>query len=278
LEDNPVRARGGFDPWPGPNFLAMSKDGSRLVGGSNNAHNVVNVWDTASGRRLMKIAGHRWPIMGVAISADGTKMASTSRDSTVRVVDSDGKLLHTFADASASVAFFPDGNRIVACHAHGKGDGLRVFNLQTGKLEKELHAPREKRSPWAYSVAVSPDGNRIASIHRDGVVRLWDLGHDRPTREIALRQDGPQSGHTTGCAAFSPDGKTLAASAGTEAIFLCDVRSGRVKAKLVGHRKYATSFAFDKSGDFLASASPDYRVIIWGVRRALAADEPADTE
>jgi WD40 repeat protein len=272
LEDDPVPGAGGFDPWTGPNFLAYAPDGHTLIGGSNAAHNSINVWNAATGKRLAKVAGHQGPIMSVAYSPDGTRFASTSRDSTLRAWDLQGNVLDTFPDASASLAFFPDSDRIAACHGHGKGDGLRVYSLQTRRMEKKLHAPSElaRHYPWAYSVAVAPEGTPLASVHRDGVVRLWDLNHDAPIREIRLREDGVRSAHTPGCVAFTPDSKTLIASAGTSSIFLCDVKTGGIRGQLDGHRNTVTSFALNKKGDLLASVGSDYHVIVWSLRSALA--------
>ena len=273
LQDDPIGSFGGYDTWVGPQFLAFTPDGKRVIGGGNKRHNALNVWDAATGNRLKKIPGHKYPIMSVACSSDGQWYASTSRDSTLRVFDEDGEQLHAFDDASASLAFVPERDQIIACHAHGKGNGLRLFDLASGKLQREYHAPNEKRSPWAYAVAASPKGKRMASIHRDGMLRIWKMNRTEPNVEVPIREPGIRSRHTFGSVAFSPNGKLLAASCGTKWISICDAKTGNILTQLHGHSKEVRSFAFNADSDRLVSAAPDFRVIIWDIGSALASKD-----
>jgi tetratricopeptide (TPR) repeat protein len=45
----------------------------------------VRIWDARGGRQLLSLEGHRGPVYCVVFSADGTRLASASGDSTVRV-------------------------------------------------------------------------------------------------------------------------------------------------------------------------------------------------
>jgi WD40 repeat protein len=272
LEDNvPPES---INAWPGPQFLAFANDGKSIIGGGNPSSHDLQIWDPTLHKRLLSLPGHTQSIMGVAVSPDGGKIATAARDSTVRVYSKDGELLNVFPNASASVGFFPDGERLAACHAHGKDNGVKIFNLKKGLLEREMHAASETESrsgsPWAYCVAVAPDNLHLASVHRDGIIRIWKADAEKPVREIPLRKVGQQSTHTPGSVAFTRDSSTLIASAGTKSIFLCDVKTGKILTQLDGHRRMVVSFSLTPDGKMLASTGSDFQVIIWDVGEALA--------
>ncbi|KIO01524.1 hypothetical protein M404DRAFT_149834, partial [Pisolithus tinctorius Marx 270] len=67
-----------------------------------------------------------------------------------------------------SVAFSPDGNRIVT----GSEDNtVRVWDAKSGD---QIGNPLEGHTWGVTSVAFSPDGNRIVSGSQDNTVRVWD--------------------------------------------------------------------------------------------------------
>jgi WD40 repeat protein len=97
-----------------------------ISGGSDKAIVVRNAKNLAlAGRRLL---GHEGAVTGLSLSADGKRLASCSKDRTVRVWDlASGKQLHKFTDEEAvlGVAFAPDGKKIASCGEKG----LRIWDL-----------------------------------------------------------------------------------------------------------------------------------------------------
>jgi WD40 repeat protein len=45
----------------------------------------VKVWDAATGQETLSLKEHTGPVMSVAFSADGKRLASGSQDGTVKV-------------------------------------------------------------------------------------------------------------------------------------------------------------------------------------------------
>ena len=124
---------------------------------------------TAEKGRLVSLTGHSDPVMTVAFSPDGARLASGG-DGGVRVWDvvSGEELLAPGGHGGVvlSVAFSPDGARL----ATGGGGGVRVWDAASGE---ELLAPGG-HSGVVMSVAFSPDGARLASGGADRTVRVWD--------------------------------------------------------------------------------------------------------
>jgi WD40 repeat protein len=121
---------------------------------------------------IQTLEGHSGSVDSVVFSPDGSRAASGSGDSTVRVWDvQTGQCQHTLEGHLGlvhSVVFSPDGSRA----ASGSGDStVRVWDVQTGQCQHTL----EGHSGSVYIVAFSPDGSRVASGSYDKTVRVWDV-------------------------------------------------------------------------------------------------------
>ncbi|MEO5916694.1 MAG: TIR domain-containing protein [Luteolibacter sp.] len=126
-----------------------------------------------SGRKLrFALTGHQDLITRIAWSVDGHRIASASRDYSVKIWDADlGILLHTFRDhesAVHTVAWAPNGEQLVS----GSTDGqIRLWNTTTGEMIGEGwegHTDRVFRVIWSH------DGEMIASASADNTIRLWN--------------------------------------------------------------------------------------------------------
>ena len=109
--------------------------------------------------------------MGVAFSRDGRRLASTSRDGTVRLWEADtGRELRRFSghrQMVSAVAFTPGGHAVSGSHDHT----VRVWDVGSGS---ELYGCRGHTGA-VLCVAVSPGGRTLASGGADSSIRLWQL-------------------------------------------------------------------------------------------------------
>ena len=82
-----------------------------------------------------------------------------------------------------SLAFHPDGRRVIAGYGHLNGGGIRgharLWDIATGS---PMGDPFPDLTDGVGSVAFSPDG-REAALTGSGVVEIWDV--ERDSREGA---------------------------------------------------------------------------------------------
>jgi eukaryotic-like serine/threonine-protein kinase len=100
-------------------MVAFSPDGRRLAACSNPAGRSpgeIRIFDTTTGRCVLKLRGHASHVAAVAFSPDGRRIASASHDQTIKLWESETGLeiftLRGHTSGVLSVAFSPDGRRI----------------------------------------------------------------------------------------------------------------------------------------------------------------------
>jgi serine/threonine-protein kinase len=104
--------------------LALSRDGTRLLAG--NALGDLMVWDVSQSRAAPQtiLAGHKGPVLGVAVAPDAQRYASTGADGKVLLWEAGSKqpaLLAQLPWAVPDVAFSPDGDYLAFINTHFTG-------------------------------------------------------------------------------------------------------------------------------------------------------------
>jgi hypothetical protein len=200
---------------PGPGFVAVSPDGTRLVCPRIEGEwSHLAVFDARSGKRTAVCEGHRGDVWGFTFSPDGTQLASGGEDRVARLWDAaSGALLATCRGHTSKVrglAFSPDGVRLVTTSSDGT---VRQWEAATGR---EVEPAYDRHSGEVAAAVYSPDGQWVASGGTDRTVRVW--------RATGRQDVAVLHGHTGAVVevAFAPGGRRLASLASKAAIWAGD--------------------------------------------------------
>jgi WD40 repeat protein len=184
--------------------ILLPRCGHVLASGSEGSIVVV---DTTAEIIVQEFQGHEGVVHSVAVSADGSRIASGGEDGTIRVWDTAsgaavGEPLRGHEGQVRSVALSADCSRVVS----GGWDGtVRVWDVATGMTVGE---PLRGHKECVYLVAASASGSRIVSSSFDNTARVWYVGDGAAvSEELRDGEGGVWSvlGNADGLRVFSSD-------------------------------------------------------------------------
>jgi WD40 repeat protein len=233
---------------PAGRFVHRSSEGGELVflpGGrllaTTGADGRIELVDPAG--TVHGAMTHEGGAPALALSADGTMLASGGYDRTVRIWRlADRSQLGALAGHGGtvwSVAWSPDGRWIASA---GEDRLIRIWRAADLALVRTLRG--HALNIW--SLHFSPDSRLLASGSFDHSVRLWDVTSGRMVRQLAGHDQAVVS------VAFSPDGRFLASGGDDSTVRLWRVADGAQLRVLTGS-EHVYAVAFSPDGRWLAS-------------------------
>ncbi len=275
--------------------LALSPDGTRIA--TSSLDDAVSVWDAKTGRQIYKLAGHG--ALGgkrrLAFSPDGKMLRSSGDDFYLRTWNMDNgkavfeeKLRPTGIkipedDSSSTIderlnyivgeaTLAPDGTVFVV----GLANTLHVFDAVTGNETRTIPtdgarvvslaiSPDNKyllAGGWGKSVETKlPDGRSSWSSAKNHTISLWELSTGKLVRQIVVPEGG------AGLAAFSPDGKTIAAAVnhGKFQIRRWETANGKELSVIQGNDGRVSTIAFSPDGRRLVAGFWDSSALVWDI-------------
>lgn len=241
--------------------VALSPNG-RLIASTGNG-GPLTVWDAASGEQIVsRRLGSSYYNGGLAWSPDGKTLALALQNGAIQLFDpSTGRMLRACEKApdtdTSGLSFSPDGKLLLSSGFYGKPSC--IWDATTGKLLRRL----EGNADMGDSLTFSPDGKMAAGAcsyplglrTTRTTFRLWDVASGKKIRDVPIG--------TVQCAAFSPDGKIVAAGDCQRLIFLIDPATGKVVRQWTAHGDCVSALAFSRDGKVLASGGADKRIHLW---------------
>jgi WD40 repeat protein len=250
-------------------LLALSSDGKKLLTAASDR--TVRVWDTSTGKQIQKFAGHTAPINAIAISPDGSRIATGAEDNTriwfletgIEVLDIDEPI-----EKAKVVEFSPDGKYIFTTF---NGGDIRCWDALTGE-EKILDNLITHAKPIT-AIDFSPDGTKILTGSKDSTVRLWDASTGECIKNVTTNkciQLTHEKPITT--LAFSPDGTKILTGSEDSTVRLWNASTGECIKNLsinkciqLTHEKRITAIAFSPDSQMILTGSDDKTARLWKV-------------
>ncbi|BBO59254.1 NACHT domain-containing protein [Mycoavidus sp. B2-EB] len=249
----------------------------------------VRLWDMRSGQLSRTLSGHSDKIYSVMYSPDGVRLASGSKDQTVRLWNVEtGATLYTLCHTEPvdKVIYLPRGQQIAFCTEGGvwlwdvetavaryalnhtkpiyeviyshsgqqiaarSSSNILLWNVQSGQLSRTLSLGKFR------GFIYSPNDQQIASYDWESGVSLWDVQSGELIHN--LNNNSPIRG-----VVYSPNSQQLASYSSGNTIHLWDVQSGQLNYALSGHTDLVRCIVYSPDGQQLASGSDDHTVRLW---------------
>lgn len=257
--------------------LMFTPDGSSLISGGGSwpwesggpssgvESGEIKLWDVASGTEKQSISDLKRVIESVSLSKGGKKLASWDRQA-VRLFDlQTNRLLWSspikdpgnLTVGRSRVIFLADDKTLAVCN----GNGIELFNFETGQKEKNLYGSNDNVN----EIVCSPDGRLLASAigtwgsswGAQGEIQIWDIETEKV--KVTIK---PPPGLVSGLA-FSPDSKQIVSGHYHGEIDLWDATTGELEHEMKGHTAVMMAVAFSPDGKAIASGAIDNTTRVW---------------
>ncbi|MFK8110638.1 MAG: protein kinase [Rubripirellula sp.] len=257
-------------------IVSVSQDGNAVVW-----QDKTGKWSsTASVKEKGIFREHRGPIFGLAISDDGSKIATAGHGGRILIwTDEDLKSidLANVIEQSEEVSNQADSSSLVGHTAAirsldfagssdllvsaGHDNTVRVWNAGTGEVIKVLRG----HGRWVRGCVASNDGRSVVSAGYDGAARFWDIdGYE----ELRVLRGKVLAGHEDGimAAEFSPDSKQIVTASRDRTVKTWGSQTGeQLNQFREGHTFLASDAVAYQNGRFLATAAGDETVRLWNL-------------
>jgi WD40 repeat protein len=227
-------------------FLAVDPEGRFVAVGT--AEGEVGLCEPEDGGAVTVLGAHASPLVAVALSSDGSRLASLSEDGTVHLWDTGTRrnLWEGRGTNRASALAFASGTDELA--AAGRTGRIVLWSADdprpTGEIETDSVG----------ALAFDPSTGHLLSAHTAGRIRVWDTASRTCLREVEI-------GTVLGALAVHPLGSWLAVARDQE-IRVLEMQEFTPIARLDGHELPVTSLAIAPGGRLL-SGSSDNTVRLW---------------
>lgn len=167
----------------------------------------LRIWPAGAGDgEATRIVAHAGPVYDCALSADATRLATSSHDGTVKIWGRDALheelTLEGHRGAVFGCAFSGDQSLVVST---GEDTTVRLWDARTGRCQAELHG----HGSWVLDGAGNRDASCVVSVDADGRLLVWSGQPLDATRDLHAH-DG------TAYACLLVDEQRVVLSAGTD--------------------------------------------------------------
>jgi WD40 repeat protein/DNA-binding SARP family transcriptional activator len=248
---------------------AVSPDARTFaIGGQDGS---VRFLDLRTGERSTASGRHAGAVQRAVFTPDGRHLVTVGDDANAIVWDvRAARAIETFHGHAGRVLAAAVDRDARTLYTAGLDGSVIVWDLVGDRRLGRTFEAGTGTGDWFPSTAISGDGRSLATLQDGGAVSLVDLSTLR-RRSLPIRGAPPLS--PAYAPAFGPRG-TLVVSGVDGFLALVDARSGRVLARLRGHRDIVFTPTTSADGGIIASTGIDGTLRLWNARAARALGPP----
>jgi serine/threonine protein kinase/WD40 repeat protein len=170
--------------------LALSPDGRILASGAGFVESAIRLWDTATGKEISRLQGHRAWVGALVFWPDGKTLALASGDQTIRLWDLTDpaqvpppRVLRGHNLEVWRLALLPDTKTLVS----GSKDGsVYLWDTTTIRHERTRIILPVTVTAWRFA----PDSRSVLTVDRQGHMTRWkgaDFGERTSVMDLAVK-------------------------------------------------------------------------------------------
>lgn len=203
--------------------------------------NIIELWDLEKNKPLGRLIGHNDQILDIEWSPDGTRLASGSKDYSIRIWDiSDCKSLFKLSRHTQhviGVTWDVNGQYLISI---ARDNSLCFWNVQRGTLVQrvEIIISDSDRIAW------SSDRRYVALYHLDNYLRVWETNSGLQVLQVEQTAD-------ISSLCWVPGKNMLAIGTQYHNVHIFDVVQKRNVRLLEGFNSFINILTFTSDGKFL---------------------------
>lgn len=236
--------------------MEFTADGSKLIIAAGTPAQIgeAKIINVADGAILGDLIKTDDAVFGVALSADGKRLATAGADRSIRIFDFETQqqllVIEDHADWVMDIAWSPDGSKLASA---SRDKTSKVFDTKTGDSLVTFNGHGQP----VYGVGFAPDGSQIVTSGGDRQLRVWQTGDAKQVRNMALGGDIFRL-------AVTPDGKVFSCS-GDKTARAHQIGDGKQTAQYSGHTDWVYSVAVHAGAKKVAGGGYNGEVRLWNL-------------
>ena len=231
--------------------VALSPSEEFLVAGTQG--DMVCLWNLKM-KELVRTMAHDGPVTDVTFTANGDRIASSSRDRTARIWDLEGKELLSCKghfSTVTQVAFSPDDSMLITSSDDltvRVWDSQRQLSTVTTRLHQDV----------IWDIDISSDHESVVAASQDGTISVTDLNSG-----IQICKTGKIEQCEFLTVSISPIAPVFVSGDSGGKLRIWDLKTGELKKEVAASEKSIWHVDFSPSGKQLVCAGEDGSLTIW---------------